>query len=345
MAMAVQYRTAPSRISGGLDASEKRRRGAVDWLLVKSGQGHLVEKAKGIRLNPGEFRGMNMLELAKDGLERQGLRARSMDPREVSRIALRPSAMTLPGNRLGTFGALDRVNEAGEFKRKNIPDGEKGTISAGTKGNTIAITRQAIINDELNAFGTLAASLGRAARLSIEVDVFALLALNSGLGPTLSDGKTLFHADHANIAGTPAAPSVASFDAARQQMAGHSASGEYLDLRPAIWLGPTSLGGAARLVNGAVYDPDITGKFQVPNAVAGLFAQVVDTPRLSGTAWYALASPDVAPVFEVVFLNGVEEPFIDTMDTWTIDSVEMKVRLDYGVGAIDYRGAVRNAGA
>jgi hypothetical protein len=332
-----------------------------------------------------------MLDIARDGLQRQGYRVRGADPRALAQAALRPAAMNLPGNtsddftvllegaaqrivraaydttpdvwstfcavgsvsdfrpsaryRLGTFGALDRVNEAGEFKRKNISDGEKGVISAQTKGNVVALTRQAMINDELNAFGTLAANLGRAARLSIEVDVFALLVLDSGMGPTLSDGATLFHASHGNIAGTPAAPSVASFDAARQQMAAHSASGEYLDLRPAVWLGPTNLGGAARLVNGAVYDPDVTGKFQVPNAVAGLFAQVVDSPRLTGTAWYALASPDVAPVFEVVFLNGVEEPFIDTMDTWTIDGIEMKVRLDYGVGAIDYRGAIRNAGA
>ncbi len=86
-------------------------------------------------------------------------------------------------------------------------------------------------------------------------------------------------------------------------------------------------------------------KFQLPNSVNGLFAQVVDSPRLSGTRWYMLASPDVAPVFEVVFLNGVQEPFIDQMNTWTIDGVEMKVRLDYGVGAVDYRGAITNAGA
>ena len=59
----------------------------------------------------------------------------------------------------------------------------------------------------------------------------------------------------------------------------------------------------------------------------------------------ALASPDVAPVFEVVFLNGVQEPFVDQMDTWTVDGIEFKVRLDYGVGAVDYRGGVRNAGA
>jgi hypothetical protein len=249
--------------------------------------------------------------------------------------------------RMGTFSSLDRVNEAGEFKRRNVPDGEKSTISASTRGNIVAITRQAIINDDLGAFGAAAANLGRAARLSIEVDVFALLALNSGLGPTMGDGNTLFHASHGNIAAVAAAPSVASFDAARAQMAAQRdiSGNDYLDLRPAVWLGPSSLGGSARLLNTAQYDPDVSNKFQLPNTVAGLFAQVVDSPRLSGTRWYMLSSPDIAPAFEVVFLNGVEEPFIDTMDTWTIDGIEMKVRLDYGVGAVDHRSAVTNAGA
>jgi ATP-dependent protease ClpP protease subunit len=385
-------------VQGGQDASEKWLEGASQWVMIKAGMKGLIEKAENIRLDPGEFRGMSMVDLARDSLERNGVRTKGEDKRNIvaQAFTLRAGSrmgMNLPGNttddftvllegvtqrtvlagyntlpdvwttfcaigsvpdfraiaryRTGSFGALDRVNEAGEFKRKNIPDGEKGIISASTKGNIVAITRQAMINDDLGVFSTISRDLGRAAKLSIEVDVFALFALNSGLGPTLSDGKTLFHADHANIAGTGGAPSVTLFDAGRQQMAAHLdlSGNEYLDLRPAIWLGPTSIGGAARLLNNAQYNPDVSNKFQVPNVVAGLFSQVVDTPRLAGTRWYMLASPDIAPVFEVVFLDGVQEPFIDTQDTWTIDGTEIKVRLDYGVGAVDWRGAITNAGA
>ena len=54
--------------------------------------------------------------------------------------------------RVGSIGNLDKLTEAGEFKNKKIPDGEKATITAGTKGNTINLTRQAIINDDLGAF-------------------------------------------------------------------------------------------------------------------------------------------------------------------------------------------------
>jgi hypothetical protein len=45
-----------------------------------------------------------------------------------------------------------------------------------------------IVNDDMGAFTRLPMMLGRAAALSIEVDVYALLAQNAGLGPTLSDG-------------------------------------------------------------------------------------------------------------------------------------------------------------
>jgi hypothetical protein len=118
--------------------------------------------------------------------------------------------------RQGTFGSLDALTEHGEFKNKVIPDGEKASITAGTKGNIIALSRQAIVNDDMGAFSNLAMRFGRAAKLSVEVDVYALLALNSGLGPTVGSAP-LFDASHANI-GTGAALSAASVDADRVVM-------------------------------------------------------------------------------------------------------------------------------
>ena len=56
------------------------------------------------------------------------------------------------------------------------------------------------------------------------------------------------------------------------------------------------------------------------------------------------ADPNIAPVIEVVFLNGVETPYLEMKEGWRIDGTEWKVRLDSGVGAVDWRGAVTNAG-
>jgi ATP-dependent Clp endopeptidase proteolytic subunit ClpP len=247
--------------------------------------------------------------------------------------------------RVGGLSNLDAVNEFGEFKNKAIPDGEKGSITASTKGNIINLTRQAIVNDDLGAFIGLSASLGRAARRTIEASVYALLAENSGLGPTQSDTNPLFHSGRKNV-GTGAALTVASIDADRALMASQTGVGgyDYLDIRPAILLVPTLYAGTARVINDAQYDPDTANKLQRPNAVRGLFRDIVDSPRLTGTRYYMFADPTEAPVIEVAFLDGQQEPVIEMERGFDVDGTRYKVRLDYGVAAIDWRGAVTNAG-
>jgi HK97 family phage prohead protease len=250
-----------------------------------------------------------------------------------------------PRYRLGSFSSLSTLNEGGEFVNKSIPDATKESITAGTKGNIIGITRKALINDDLGAFSRLATMLGRAARLSIEVDTYALLALNAGLGPTMNDGLTLFHASHNNIS-TGAALSADAIDADRVKMASQTdpSGNEILDLRPHALVLPVGLGGKARQINSGQYDFDATSKYAIPNKVMGLFSVVVDTPRMTGTRRYLFANPAIAPTIEVAFLDGQQMPFMDMMNGWRIDGVEWKVRIDYAVGAIDFRGAVTNAG-
>jgi len=121
---------------------------------------------------------------------------------------------------------LDSLNELGEFKNKTIPDVEKASITAGTKGNIINISRQIIVNDDLQALVTLTAMLGRAAKRSIEASVYALLAENSGAGPFLSDGLALFHSTHGNLVTSGAVPSIDTIEAARILMASQKMSAE-----------------------------------------------------------------------------------------------------------------------
>lgn len=248
--------------------------------------------------------------------------------------------------RTGYLGRLDKVLEAGEFKNKALPDALKESITAETFGNILALTRQAIVNDDMGMFNRASMQAGRAAKLSIELDVYATLALNGGLGPVMSDTKTLFHADHGNIV-TGAALSAAAIDADRVVLAQQTdpSGNEILDLRPEVLLLPIGLGGSARAINGAEFDFEQSNKFMKPNTVRGLFRTIVDTPRISGTRRYLFADPATMPVLEVAFLEGQEEPFLEMQDGWRIDGVEWKVRLDYGVAGIETRGAVTNAGA
>lgn len=362
------------------DETDKQRAAAVSAILVRAG----VADAKMRADNAGNpVRGHKLLDFARASLARAGLRADGMDQMQIVAMAFTQGTSDFPillenamhkalqsayalapdtwsrfcaiGSvsdfrahsryRVGSLGNLDALTELGEYKSKTIPDGEKGSITAATKGNIINVSRQAIVNDDLGAFIGLADMLGRAAKRTVEADVYALLALNSGLGPTMGDGSTLFHANHGNI-GTGAAITVASIDADRVKMASQKdvSGNDYLDLRPAVLLVPIGLGGTARVINDAQYDPDTANKLQRPNTVRGLFRDVVDTPRLTGTRQYMFADPSEAPVIEVAFLDGNQEPFLEQQAGWTVDGTQFKGRLDFGVGAIDYRGAVTNAG-
>jgi phage head maturation protease len=396
---------APPAITSGEDQRDKTSRGMTAWLIQRSGQARLVAAATrerpdlmtplgAVDADPGEFRGMTLVDMARRCLEAANVRTAGMSRMELVGAALTMREVAGSGitattgdfpnilenilykvllaqyavtpdtwrifckvgsvsdfrvnkrYRMGTFGSLDALNELGEFKNKSIPDAEKQSLTASTKGNIIGISRQAIINDDMSAFDTLATMFGRAAALSIEVDVYAQLALNSGLGPVMTDGNTLFHATHNNIT-TGAAIGAAAIDADRVAMASQKdpSGNEILALRPTTLLLPVGLGGTARQINNSQYDFDTSNKFQIANRVGGLFQQIVDTPRITGTRRYLFADPGVAPTLEVAFVDGQQQPFMDMQQGWRVDGVEWKVREDYGVAAIDFRGAITNAGA
>jgi HK97 family phage prohead protease len=380
-----------ARVEGGDDARDKWLRGAADWLFVRSTTDRMIvehakRKGETVRVDPGEFRGLGFMDLARQALERMGVRTAGMDKRTIiglalthraggynttsdfpvllegtiNRILLAAYATTadtwtqfcatgsvsnfLPHSRVrqGTFGRLDRVNEAGEFKNKPIPDAAAESIFAETFGNIIGITRQSLVNDDMGAFSRLSTQIGRAAKLSVETDVYARIKENAGLGPDMADGDPLFDAGHANL-GAGSALSVDGLAADRVVMAVQmdSSGNDFLDLRPSILLVPIGLEGAAGVINDAEFDPD---DGTTPNQSRGMFKTIVGTPRLTGTRRYLFADPADAAVLEVVFLDGQQEPFLESQAGWRIDGVEWKVRLDYGIGGIDTKGAVTNAG-
>lgn len=289
--------------------------------------------------------------LLEDAMNKVLMAAYQTTPDTWSRfckVEIVPDFRDSPRYRTGSIGTLDSLNENGEFKNKSIPDGAKLSINVQTKGNIIAISRQLIVNDDLSAFSDLGAKLGRAARLSVESDVYALLNANAGLGPTQADTQPWFHSNRGNVNGTGSALGVPGLDADRVIMAAFkdAQNNEFLDIRPMTLLVPSSLGGAARVLNNSQYDVTQSNKFQVPNMVAGLFRDVVDTARLTGTRRYLFADPNVAAAIVVAFLEGAaQSPMVETEAGWRVDGTEMRVRFDYRAQMFDPRGALTNAGA
>jgi hypothetical protein len=255
---------------------------------------------------------------------------------------LRPSSRY----RVGSFGTLDVSPEGAEIQHKVIPDGNKFSLYTQKYANIIGLSAEAIINDDMGANADIATRFGASYKLTLEKAFYALLAENSGMGPTMSDSLPFFHASRSNI-GTGAALSIASLDADRLQMKRQlDISGqEYLELSPSVLLVPTELSTAARQYNLMQYS-DVASKFQVPNAVQGLFRDIVDTPRLSGTRRYTFADIASAPAFVVAFLEGKgQAPSLEMREGWSTDGVEWRVKLYAKVQAFDPKGAMTNAGA
>jgi len=243
---------------------------------------------------------------------------------------------------LGLFPNLAQIQEGAEYTYATIGDRGESIVLA-TYGRMFSITRQAIINDDMDQFTKVPGRMGRAARRTIGDMVYAILTSN----PTMSDTVALFHASHNNLL-TGAAPTMASIDAARAAMAKQKdADGiaTALNLRPKYWLGPVELEGTMKALMASEFDPSKTQR--APNIVKGTM-EVISDARLSANsaqAWYTAADPNQTDTVEVAYLNGVETPYLETKDGWSVDGVEMKVRIDTGVKAIDWRGLQKNPGA
>ena len=76
--------------------------------------------------------------------------------------------------------------------------------------------------------------------------------------------------------------------------------------------------------------------------------ELVVDPRLdakSATAWYLAARPDIIDTIEYSYLDGFPGPVVEVENGWDIDATEIKCRLDFGCGVLDWRGLYKNAGA
>jgi hypothetical protein len=82
------------------------------------------------------------------------------------------------------------------------------------------------------------------------------------------------------------------------------------------------------------------------NPFAGKLELVVD-PRLdatSATAWYLAADSNLVDTIEYSHLEGEAGPRVFVREGFEIDGTEIKCRLDFGAGILDYRGLYKNPG-
>lgn len=236
---------------------------------------------------------------------------------------------------IGGFGLLSEVTEHGEITATSTAEA-KESWQLKTFGKTFALTRKALVNDDLGAFGRVTAELGRAAAETENTALAALLVSN----PVMGDGKPLFHVDHKNLSTLNSVPAVESFSAARLAMRQQvGVTGERISVTPRVLLVGPAMETTAEQFLAEIYP----GEVEQVNPFAGKLKLAVE-PRLSGGAWYVFAAPTEAPVLLLGHLASAPGPQISSRDGWETLGREFRVVLDFGVAATDWRGVYRSPG-
>ncbi len=236
---------------------------------------------------------------------------------------------------------LEKLNEHGEIKAGTMADAREA-YKVETWARKIGVTRQVLVNDDLGAFSDLARRMGQAAAETEARILVTLLEAGSGNGPTLSDGKTLFHADHGNKAGTGAAISDATLSAARLALRTQKGvEDRTIRVTPRNLLVPPALETTAEKWLASIAPATAADV----NPFSGSLSLVVEPRLSSATRWYVTADPGEIDGLEFAYLSGAEGPQVESRSGWDVDGVEIRVILDFGAGFIDHRGWFMNAGA
>ncbi|MDP3853159.1 prohead protease/major capsid protein fusion protein [Phenylobacterium sp.] len=325
-----------------------------------------------------EWRGMSLLEMARRNLEENGEKVRGLGKRELADLALRihstsdfphvlsnvagatlrrgyeeapqtfkawqrrataPDFKQISRLQLGTAPAFLLVPEGGAFKMGTIGEG-KEVYALATYGRRFAITRQVLINDDLDAFTRIPQMFGAAAARFESDAAYAPLIAN----PNMADGVALFHATHGNLAGAGGAISESTLNASDVAMGNQvGIGGEQLNLAPKFLLvGRKDRVAGQKILSGI--QATTTGDV---NVFADSMSLIVESRlnRSSGaTPWFTAADPSMVDTIEYAYLEGDDGVFMEERVGFEVDGMEFKARLDFGVKAIDHRGLYMNPG-
>jgi len=195
-----------------------------------------------------------------------------------------------------------------------------------------------LVNDDLGAIDQILGSAGDTVLVFENTTFFTMFNSN----PTLvTDSTAVFDTStHGNLAGSGAVPSVTTIGAARQALRGmKSITGNYLNVPPKIILtGPVQETAADQMVT--AIDPTLTTSV---NPFSGRIRSVSDA-NITGNEWYILTDPGRVPCFVYGFLNGSSGPRVRTFEPFGVQGVKVSLEIDFGCGAIDYRGFYKNPG-
>lgn len=243
--------------------------------------------------------------------------------------------------RLGAFGSLPIVAEDNAYSAVTLTD-SAATYVPQKRGNLVTVSREVIVNDDLQAIKQIPTKLAVAAAYTLAEFVYAFLSGN----PNIYDGNALFTsgAPHGNLgaAALSTAAMQSGVTAMREQT---NYAGKRLGLRPRFLVVPPELEWTSMVVTKSAGVPGSNNNDI--NPMLGYVVPIVSPQLSSTTQWFLVGDPREIDTIEIGFVGGQVNPALFIQDlplfglNFTQDAVTYKVRHEYGGAVVDYRGFYR----
>jgi hypothetical protein len=273
------------------------------------------------------------------------------------RKAIAPDFKNINRAAMSEAPSLVKRDAGGQINYVTLTDGKETYVLAEFVGG-ISLSRRAMVNDDLDAFGKIPQLQSNACWRAEEEAVYGILTANAAMGV---DGVALFHSDHDNIVTGTAnlgAPTVTTMAAAETLLITQKgpAGKARLGLRPKFVIGPAAIKvqteqflnstNLIAVISTASAAPQTVGQ---SNPYGGKLTHVW-TPVLDDTSeivWYMAADYRDSQIdtVEISFLESEEEPVFRQQTDFDSEDAKFAVRHTLQAKAIDFRGLVKNPGA
>lgn len=210
--------------------------------------------------------------------------------------------------RMGAFGSLPIVPEDSAYTSVTLQD-SAATYVPQKRGNLVTVSRETIVNDDLNAIRTIPTKLAAAAAYTLAEFVYGFLSSN----PTIYDGSALFTsgAPHNNLGSSALSTSAmqSGVTAMREQT---NFAGKRIGLRPKFLIVPPELEFSAMVMTKSAGVPGSPNNDI--NPMLGYVTPIV-SPQLTNTSqWFMAADPQVVDTIEIGFVGGQVNPVLLIQD-------------------------------
>ncbi len=362
-------------IGVGVSGADKKRSGMQNAIL------HRVMPST-FKLEDGarEFRGMTLIEMAKELLNERGINTRGLSKMEVADRVFGGQRSISTSDFPSLFGGviermlrgdytfapeywdkIARQTTVADFRQKQLYqiDSANGMQKV-AEGEEIKYTKM-VEGDESIRVESFAEGIKFTRQAFINDDLGAFSIIPSrfvrdwdelrgnlvwGLitgNVTMKDGSKLFSAAHFNLlTGANSALNEAGLSAA--QVALRRQKGldgkRVLRIDPAFLIVPPELEVTARKLITATTPTTTDGA----NVFANAFDVIVENRLTDKDAWYLSADPNAVDTLYYAYLEGNESLRVNSEDDFNTDAMKYAVRGDFGASAIDYRGMVKSAG-